>query len=131
MASRNPDHLQYELLSIYFGFVKQAKEAGIDVLLTCTYRSNDEQNALYAQGRTTPGRIVTNAKGGQSKHNAMKDGKPASKAFDVVPMVNGKPQWSADAPEWQALGKIGVSLGLEWGGNWTRFKEYPHFQLKE
>src|SRR5574343_1544593 len=46
--------------------------------LTCVYRSNEEQDALYAQGRTTKGKIVTNAKAGQSKHNF----KP-SKAFDI------------------------------------------------
>ena len=34
-----------------------------------TYRSFDEQNHLYAQGRTKPGKIVTYAKGGQSYHN--------------------------------------------------------------
>ncbi len=32
-------------------------------------RSRERQNELYAQGRTAPGKIVTNAQGGQSFHN--------------------------------------------------------------
>jgi peptidoglycan L-alanyl-D-glutamate endopeptidase CwlK len=42
---------------------------GIDLLVTSTYRDNASQEALYAQGRTAPGRIVTNARAGQSYHN--------------------------------------------------------------
>lgn len=48
-------------------------------ILTCTHRSNEEQNDLYAQGRTKPGKIVTNAKAGQSPHNFL----PA-RAFDIA-----------------------------------------------
>ncbi len=131
MPSRRIEDLHPDLQPLCRAFLAQAAAQGIDVLITCTYRSNAEQNALYAQGRTTSGPIVTRAKGGQSAHNFMLEGKPAAKAFDVVPLVNGKPQWSARHPAWQTLGAIGTALGLNWYGRpGSRFLEYPHFQLK-
>jgi len=101
-------------------FIAAAKEKGIDLLVTSTYRDNESQNALYAQGRTTPGNIVTRAKAGQSWHNWRC-------ALDVVPLVNGKAIWD-DQAMWKQVGAIGKSCGLEWAGDWVTFKEYPHFQ---
>jgi peptidoglycan L-alanyl-D-glutamate endopeptidase CwlK len=97
---------------------------GIDVLITCTYRSAQEQDELYAQGRTKPGRIVTKARGGQSYHQYRV-------AYDVVPLRNGKPVWGtrdADGALWQRVGELGEKAGLEWAGRWVRMKEFPHFQ---
>jgi peptidoglycan L-alanyl-D-glutamate endopeptidase CwlK len=102
-------------------FINSAKNAGIDLLVTSTYRDNESQNALYAQGRTATGRIVTNAKAGQSFHNYRC-------AVDVVPLINGKPVWDAENDIWQKVGDFGIAAGLEWAGNWTKFKEMPHFQ---
>jgi peptidoglycan L-alanyl-D-glutamate endopeptidase CwlK len=102
-------------------FLNAAKAAGIDLLITCTYRDNASQNALYAQGRTKPGKIVTNAKAGQSLHNYRC-------AVDVVPIVAGKPRWDVKEEVWQQVGALGKAAGLEWAGDWKRFKEYPHFQ---
>lgn len=101
-------------------FILAAKKEGIDVLVTSTYRDNESQNALYAQGRSKPGRIVTNARAGQSWHNFRC-------AFDVVPIVNGKAQWN-DMRTFRRLGEIGKRVGLEWAGDWKSFKEYAHFQ---
>lgn len=122
------------------------KSNGIEVLITCTYRSNNEQANIYAQGRTEPGRIVTWAKPGQSKHNATINGRPASGAFDVVPLRHGKPVWGTagngidedpaddetdDLEAWQRIGEIGEAVGLEWAGRWSKGKrEFPHFQMK-
>jgi len=102
-------------------FINSAKDAGIDLLVTSTYRDNESQNALYAQGRTKLGRIVTNAKGGQSFHDYRC-------AVDVVPLLNGKPVWDAENDIWQKVGNFGIAAGLEWAGNWTKFREMPHFQ---
>ena len=102
-------------------FVEAAKAKGIDLLVTSTYRDNESQNALYAQGRTEPGKVVTNAKGGQSFHNYRC-------AVDVVPLVNGKPDWDGTHPIWAKIGNYGKLAGLEWAGEWTRFKELAHFQ---
>lgn len=101
-------------------FIALAKTKGIDLLVTSTYRDNASQDALYAQGRTAPGKIVTNAKGGQSFHNYRC-------AVDVVPLVNGKPVWD-DKALWFQIGTLGESCGLEWAGRWKSFPESPHFQ---
>ena len=102
-------------------FLALAKAAGVDLIVTSTYRDAASQDALYAQGRTKPGRIVTNAKAGQSWHNWRC-------ALDVVPVRNGKPVWDAKDPIWQEVGKLGKQAELEWAGDWKRFKEFPHFQ---
>lgn len=105
-------------------FIKKCDDVGIDLLVTSTYRDHESQNALYAQGRTAPGKKVTNAKGGQSFHNW-------KVAVDVVPLRNGKPVWNTTGSDWElweAVGNIGESVGLEWAGRWKTFKEYAHFQ---
>lgn len=65
-------------------FLADCHAVGIDVFVTCTYRANWEQVELFAIGRTKPGKIVTWANVGESKHNLWRDGKPASQAFDVA-----------------------------------------------
>lgn len=105
-------------------FIARCAEAGIRLLVTCTLRDHECQDALYAKGRTAPGRRVTNARGGQSFHNY-------GLALDVVPLVNGKPVWRTTGPDaalWQRVGELGEAAGLEWSGRWKRFKEMAHFQ---
>lgn len=93
----------------------------IDILVTSTYRDYESQDALYAQGRTAPGKIVTNSKGGESFHNF-------HCAVDVVPLVNGKPDWDGSHPIWDKVGALGKEAGLDWAGEWETFKELAHFQ---
>lgn len=130
MPSRKLTDLHPTLQPIAAKFLERCKAAGLDILITCTHRTGAEQDALYAQGRTTPGVKVTNARAGQSMHNFSINGLPASKAFDIVPLINGKPEWSAKHPAWAVAGKIGEDLGLSWAGRWVSFKEFPHFELK-
>lgn len=92
-------------------------------------RTIQEQNALYAQGRTAPGKIVTNAKGGSSFHNY-------GLAVDFCLLINGSTiSWSLTADydndqkaDWQEVVEVFKRYGWEWGGNWTSIKDYPHFQ---
>ena len=101
-------------------FVDACRAAGIVVLVTSTYRDNECQTDLYAQGRTKPGKIVTRAKAGQSWHNWRC-------AFDFVPMAGGVPQWS-DTAAFTRCGIIAESLGLEWAGRWQSMRELAHCQ---
>lgn len=101
--------------------IAECEKVGIDLLITSTYRDHESQSALYEKGRSLPGPKVTNAKPGDSMHNWRV-------AFDVVPLVDGKATWN-DAELWKRVGQLGVSVGLEWAGNWRRFKEMPHFQF--
>lgn len=99
----------------------------ISIIVTSTYRDHESQNALYAIGRTTQlgKKKVTNAKGGESYHNYRV-------AFDIVPLRYGKPVWGTSGEDlklWQLCGKVGKSVGLEWAGDWKRFREFPHFQF--
>lgn len=118
--SRNINDLNSKVTAMASEFINRCKAEDIDVLITSTYRDAESQNALYAQGRTKPGKKVTNAKAGQSYHNWRV-------AFDFVPIVNGKAQWN-DAELFTKCGEIAESVGLEWAGRWTKFKEMAHCQ---
>lgn len=101
-------------------FVKKCADAGIDVLITSTYRDLASQAEIYAQGRTKPGKKVTNAPAGKSFHNWRI-------AFDFVPVVHGKAMWN-DTATFEKCGVIAESCGLEWAGRWKTFKELAHCQ---
>jgi len=96
-------------------FYTQAKNAAMPVQIVSGMRSFEQQQALYDKGRTKPGTIVTNAKAGSSWHNY-------GLAFDFVPAEG------YNSKNWDKLGAIGKRNGLEWGGDWTSFKDRPHFQ---
>lgn len=123
MASRSLSSLDPAMFPLAMRFVAECAAAGLEVLIYCTYRSIEEQDKLYAQGRTEPGPIVTNARGGESAHNF-------GLALDGVPTVGGKPAWDApiDGELWQKYGKCAREAGLEWGGDWPKFKDAPHCQ---
>ena len=118
--SRKIEDLHPKVADLCKQFIEKCADDNIDVLITSTYRDNESQNTLYAQGRTTPGKKVTNAKAGQSYHNY-------KIAFDFCPVVGGKAQWN-DTATFNKCGKIAESLGLEWAGNWKTFKELAHCQ---
>lgn len=132
MPSRKIEDLHPDLQPICRQFMQNCKAAGLDILITCTYRSASEQEQLYAQGRNgKPGPRVTYARAGQSAHNFMHQGQPAALAFDIVPLVDGKPMWRATDPAWQQAGQIGMALGLNWYGHPKAvFREFPHFELR-
>ncbi len=122
--SRKLEDLTPDTRRKVFAFREACRAAGVDLLVTSTYRDAESQAALYAQGRTAPGKIVTNAKPGQSWHNWRC-------AVDVVPLRNGKPVWGTageDGKLWEQVGKLGEAAGLEWAGRWKSFKELAHFQ---
>jgi len=97
-----------------------AETEGIEILVTSTLRTFEEQAELFAIGRTKPGKKVTNARPGESWHNF-------GLAFDVVPLVNGKAIW--DSPFWGRIGALGKQAGLLWGGDFKSFKDKPHFEF--
>lgn len=128
MASRKIADLDERLQSLAVEFTQRMSEAGIPFIFTCTRRSQAEQDALYAQGRTAPGKIVTWTR--KSKHI---DGL----AFDIAILQDNKPVWELKVdvdndgvPDYEQAGAIGESLGLVWGGRW-KSPDYPHFQLAE
>ncbi len=110
-----------EVQSYARALVHKAADAGVTIKIISGLRTYQEQDALYAQGRTTPGDKVTNAKGGQSNHNF-------GIAFDIGVFEGNK--YLSDSPKYKTVGILGVDLGLEWGGNWKTITDQPHFQLR-
>ena len=100
-------------------FFDALEKKGLTPRVVQGLRTIEEQNALYAQGRTKPGNIVTNAKGGQSWHNR-------GVAVDIA-FINS--DGSVDFNVSEAHARLGEEAGLEWGGRWTSFQDKPHFQL--
>ncbi len=117
--SRSLDDLTPVVREKAKAFVAGCLLEGVDVLITSTYRDYASQAALYAQGRTEPGKIITRAMPGYSFHQHRV-------AFDFVPIVNGKPEWG-DENLWAKCGAVGALAGLEWGGKW-KFTDKPHMQ---
>ena len=106
-----------------------AKRYGVEIKIISGHRSYFEQASLYAQGRTKPGKIVTYAKPGYSNHNF-------GTAIDLG-TFNNKTGAYMDATHRTLVSKIYKSiwnnaeadgLNLEWGGNWRRFQDTPHFE---
>ena len=112
--------------------IRNCQKKGIQIRITQGLRTFEEQNSLYAQGRTKPGNIVTYAKGGQSYHNY-------GLAIDFVVMdpKSKKPTWNLSfdgnhngRSDWEEVGEEGKKLGFEWGGDWQGgFRDYPHLQM--
>lgn len=105
--------------------VEECSRQGLKIKIGETFRTVAEQDALYAQGRTTPGNIVTSVKGStySSYHQW-------GTAFDFF-RNDGQGAYKDTDGFFSKVGAIGVSLGLEWGGNWKSPVDKPHFQLPD
>nr|WP_310261415.1 M15 family metallopeptidase [Fictibacillus barbaricus] len=110
--------------------IQRAAQKGINIVITDDFRSAEEQDKLYARGRTDKGTIVTHVEGGESYHNyglaidfalLLKDG---TVVWDLKrdDNKNGK-------SDWMEVVTIGKELGFEWGGDWYGFKDYPHLEM--
>lgn len=131
MTDRDLGHLHPALRPLCRAFLAECHQQQIACIVICTFRSAAEQDELYARGRTAPGKIVTNAKGGRSPHNVTLGGRPAACAFDfVIKRRDGTLNWNVNSGEWKAAVAIGKALGLVWGGDWS-FKDYDHFELPD
>lgn len=122
-----------EAVELYGEIVKALTGRAI-CRFTHTLRTFAEQDKLFAQGRTAPGKIVTRAKGGQSYHNY-------GLAIDIALLVdtdrNGTfetASWDTRSDfdqdgraDWMEVVDIFKRYGWEWGGDW-RFIDKPHFQ---
>lgn len=103
--------------------IKRAYKEKIYVQISSGFRSFADQNALYAQGRTKSGNVVTNARGGYSNHNF-------GLAIDyfLVSDDGSKALWTVN-DKWRRVAAIGKELGFAWGGDWKSFPDYPHLEM--
>lgn len=109
-------------------FAALMAENGVPFMVTSTYRSQEEQDALYAQGRSAPGKVVTWTR--HSRHTSRR-------AFDIAVLSHGKPTWDTkvdvdgdSVPDYVEAGRLGEKAGLTWGGRWKK-PDYAHFQDDE
>ena len=91
---------------------------GYNLRIVSDFRSFDEQTALYSKGRTKQGKIVTNAKAGQSLHNY-------GVAIDIVDRQLG---YDIDFKKVAHIWDLVTDFKGEWGGSWVSFVDKPHFQ---
>lgn len=99
---------------------------GRQILLVQGRRTIAEQNALFAQGRTTDGPRVTMARGGQSYHNFGLAVDFLDEAASGDPLKVDQSDWEATA--YAEIVKPAVALGMQWGGAWRRNQDRPHLE---
>jgi hypothetical protein len=101
---------------------------GVIIGVSAGLRTWAEQDALYAQGRTAPGNIVTKAQAGYSAHNFgyAVDIEPADPNFPAF-----HPDWTVIHPSWKNLLSLALSCGLAEGAQWRTFPDKPHLYLQE
>lgn len=126
------------------------EKLGLNIIFTQTLRTEEEQQALYSQGRNTLG--VTNAlraKAGLAGITAKENKYIVTKARSVKNSMHGyglafdiaitdltgkkidwgKADWNANnISDWDEVGRLADEVGLEWGGNWSGMSDPPHFQ---
>lgn len=104
---------------------------GFNIGIAECIRTVAEQDALYAKGRTTAGNIVTNAKG--NTYSSMHQwGVAVDIYLDMDVDGDGKKNddtYNNSKSYFDKIGRLGQSIGLEWGGSWKNIKDRPHFQL--
>lgn len=109
--------------------IEQAAAKGISILISDGFRSAEEQDRLFEQGRTASGSIVTNARGGESYHNY-------GLAIDFALLSeSGDVLWDLEydgngngASDWTEVAELAKSIGFEWGGDWDN-PDYPHLEM--
>lgn len=119
-----------ELVRRLTGLITDCLTDGHHLIVTQGVRTTAQQAALYAQGRTRPGKIVTNCDGVRavSNHQIKADG--YGYAADVAwKLADGTITWEGP---WNLVGGLAYKWGLEWGGAWIgRFKDQPHLQWRD
>lgn len=105
---------------IFKAFIEEAEETlGIHLRIVQGMRTFAEQQAIYDQGRTKPGKVVTKAKPGSSYHQY-------GLAIDVVPIENGDANWDY---KYELLYPIAEKHGLTCGGKFKSIVDKPHFEI--
>ncbi len=117
LNSRKISDLNTYVASLCYKLIELCKSEGIEIIVTSTLRDSEYQRYLYEK---VPGSTNTPLVGAHG----------FGLAFDVVPIVNGKAVWDNQG-QWNKIGALGKSLGLEWGGDWKSIIDKPHFQYTQ
>jgi peptidoglycan hydrolase-like protein with peptidoglycan-binding domain len=120
-SQKRLDKVHPKLAQAVAAVINNLAAEGLKVEVTQGLRTFAEQDALFAQGRTKPGKKVTKARGGQSNHNY-------GLAIDLCPFIGTQPQWE-DEKGFDRIGAAAKQQGLKWGGDWPNFPDRPHVEL--
>jgi len=120
------DTIYPPLLKAVQGVLTQMAAEGHPMRICQGVRTTEEQQKLWQQGRTTPGKIITNADGVKKKsnHQVREDG--WGHAVDCC-FTTGDP--FGESQPWARFGELVRAAGLKWGGDWVSFKDRPHVEL--
>jgi peptidoglycan L-alanyl-D-glutamate endopeptidase CwlK len=124
MPSNSLDDLTPDTRRVANKFIELARARGIEVQVTSTLRTCEEQNAIYAQGRTEPGPVISGASGCRSWHTW-------GRAFDVLIKDDSQPNglvMDGMDHRYDELGDIGKQLGMRWGGDFSWGRDAGHFE---
>lgn len=109
--------------------------ANMAVRIVQGLRTIDEQNAIYAQGRTKPGKIVTNARGGKSYHNyglaidfALIRDNDGNGSYEELSWDTSRDADKDGQKDWQEVVKVFEAAGWQWGGKFATIVDAPHLQ---
>ena len=131
--SRNSEKkLQYLHPNLQKFFRELIKISPYDFSITQGVRTAEEQNKLYQQGRTTPGKLVTNCDGYKLKSNHQTKSDGLGHAGDIAVLINNKITWEEKYYKEVAMSAriLMQKYNVEWGGDWRNFKDLPHFEYK-
>ena len=117
-SEKNLATVQPELARLGRELLRRLAAEGLTFKVTSGNRTKEEQAALYAQGRTKPGPIVT---------WTMKSRHIGGRAIDLTLFSGKNPVW--ESRHYDTAGRIGEELGLVWGGRWKKSPDRPHFEL--
>lgn len=113
----------------------ESKLPGVAIRIVQGLRTFEEQNKLYAQGRTLPGPRVTNSKGGQSYHNyglaidfALLYDKDKNGTFETLSWDTLKDFDRDGESDWMEVVEVFEEAGYTWGGRFVSLKDNPHFE---
>lgn len=117
--------LHPKVSDLFYNFITDAEnELGIIIRVVQGFRTFEEQQAIYDQGRTKPGKIVTWSPPGSSYHNY-------GLAADECPFIlnsTTKLNWDYD---FSLLKPIAAKYGITWGGDFPKGKkDLDHFENK-
>jgi peptidoglycan L-alanyl-D-glutamate endopeptidase CwlK len=120
-----PTFLQLALLG-----KEVAAAQDLDYRMISGTRSYEEQNKLYAKGRSAPGPKVTNVRGGYSRHNFGIAGDFGVFDKEGQYLDSGNPPLASQIHQAVAEEVKARKMNIEWGGDWSSFVDEPHFQYK-
>lgn len=108
---------------------------GVAIRIVQGLRTFEEQNSLYAQGRTKPGNRVTNSKGGQSYHNyglAIDFGllydKDNNGTYETLSWDTLKDFDKDGESDWMEVVEVFEKANYTWGGRFNSIKDNPHLE---